>query len=71
MRPDGGEARPLTRDPVYTFGGYRWNPWGTALVFQRFELNTPFAKPELGVWDAATGQVTLLVADGSTPEWLP
>ncbi len=56
---------------MYTFGGYRWDPWGTALVFQRFELNTPFATPEVGVLSVATGAVTMLVTDGATPEWLP
>jgi Tol biopolymer transport system component len=71
MRPDASEARAVTRDPAYTFGGYRWDPWGTGLVFQRFELNTPYATPEVGVWSAVTGAVTILVADGATPEWLP
>jgi TolB protein len=71
MRPDGSDGRPITADAAYTFGGYRWDPWGTALVFQRFELNKPFAVPELVVWDRATDALRVLVADAATPDWLP
>ena len=71
MRPDGSEARAVTDDALYTFGGYRWDPWGTALVLQRFEMNKPYATPEVLVWTAATNTLLPLVPDGSTPEWLP
>jgi Tol biopolymer transport system component len=71
MRPDGREGRSITNDPNYTFGGYRWNAWGDALVFQRFELNKPFATPEVVVWSMATGEMKVLISDAATPEWLP
>jgi TolB protein len=71
MRPDGGEARPITNDLAYTFGGYSWDPSGELVVFQRFELGVPFAKPEVMVWSFATGQITPIVQDASLPGWLP
>jgi len=64
-------VQPVTADPTYTYGGYRWNPTGTALVFQRFEMDKPFATPEVAVWDEATNTITLLAQDASLPEWLP
>lgn len=71
VRPDGSERRPLTNDPLYTYGGYRWDAYGRALVFQRFELTKPYAVPEVLVWFAATNTTTLLAQDAATPEWLP
>jgi len=71
MRPDGSEARPITDDLAYTFGGYSWDRWGELVVFQRFELGVPFAKPEVMVWSFATGQITPIVQDASLPGWLP
>jgi Tol biopolymer transport system component len=61
----------VTADATYTHGGYRWNPAGTALVFQRFEIDKPFATPEVAVWDEATNIITPLAQDASLPEWLP
>ncbi|MBL8045972.1 MAG: PD40 domain-containing protein, partial [Anaerolineales bacterium] len=63
--------KPVTADSTYTHGGYRWNPAGTALVFQRFEIDKPFATPEVAVWDEATNTITPLAQDASLPEWLP
>lgn len=64
-------VKPVTADPTYTNGGYRWNPTGTALVFQRVEMDKPFATPEVAVWDEATNTITPLAQDASLPEWLP
>lgn len=71
MSPTGADPRRLTDNAGFTYGGYRWNPWGTALVAQRLELGIPFATPELVLVDAASGQVTPLVSDGALPRWLP
>jgi Tol biopolymer transport system component len=71
MTPDGALQQPVTDDPGYTYGGYRWDATGRALVFQRFELNKSFATPEVVVWQRATSTTTLLAKDAATPEWLP
>jgi TolB protein len=71
MRPDGSDARPVTADGKYTHGGYRWDAWGQALVFQRFEMNVAFAAPEVAVWDMPTGQQTVIARDATLPTWAP
>ncbi len=71
VRPDGSEAAPITNDPAFTFAGYRWSPWGDALVIQRFPLGTPFATPEIVLWSATDNVVTVLATDASLPDWLP
>lgn len=71
LRPDGSEGRAVTGDPRYTYGSYQWDPWGARLVFQRFELNVPYATPELVVWTAADDTLTVVAADGAMPDWLP
>ncbi len=70
-RPDGSDPQPLTADGRYTFGGYRWNPWGDAIVMQRFEMGVPYARPEVVVWESTTGEVRLLAKGASLPQWLP
>lgn len=71
MHPDGTGAQPITTDAKYTHGGYQWDAWGQALVFQRFEMNVAFAVPELVVWDRTTNEQTVIARDASLPRWLP
>ncbi len=71
IRPDGSDAAPLTNDPDYTHAGYRWSPWGDALVIQRFPLGKPYATPEIVLWTAADNTLKVLAVDASLPEWLP
>lgn len=71
MRPDGSEARAVTSDPQYTCGSFHWDSWGRNIVFQRFELGVPFAKPEIMLWSAGTGGIQVIARDASLPNWLP
>lgn len=71
MRPDGSEGRVVANDPQYTYGAYRWDAWSSSLLFQRFELGVPFAKPELMIWSLADGSIQLIAQDASLPAWLP
>jgi TolB protein len=71
MRPDGSEARAITRDPGFTHGGYRWDPWSRRLVIQQVALGTPFPKPELVVWNLDTGQSQVVAVDATLAEWQP
>lgn len=71
MRPDGSEARPIAADTGYTYGSYRWDPWGETVVYQRFQLSTPNATPEVLQWTLATGEVISLIDNATTPRWLP
>jgi Tol biopolymer transport system component len=71
MRPNGTEARPIAGEIEYTYGAYRWNPWSDGLVFQRFALGVPFAKPEILLWSATDNSVRVFASDASMPAWLP
>lgn len=71
MHPDGTQPHPVTTDIKFTHGGYRWDAWGQALVFQRFEMNVAFATPEVVVWDKITNQHTVVARDASLPMWMP
>jgi Tol biopolymer transport system component len=71
MRPDGSEARPIASDPAYTYGSYRWDPWGQNLVIQRVSLGTPFPKPEIVVWNMATDEIRIRAVDATLAHWLP
>lgn len=71
MHPDGTEAHPLVSDPGFTHGGYRWDPEGDRLVYQRFPLRVADAVPEIFLFDLETGQAQLLATDASTPAWVP
>lgn len=65
------EARVVADEPGYAFMGHAWDPWGTALVFTRFKLNTPNATPDIVVWSLADGQSRVLVQDAKMPVWQP
>lgn len=71
MRPDGSEAQALTDDPQYTNDGYRWDPWGQAVVFQRIKLETPNAAPEIVAWWMNNGKLQVLAQDATGPAWMP
>ncbi len=71
MRPDGGESRPIATEPQYTYGAYRWDPWSQAILFQRFELGAPFAKPEILLWSFISNTTQPIAQDASLPAWLP
>lgn len=71
MRPDGSEPEPISTDPGYTHGGYLWSPDSQQVVFQRLQLSTAFAVPEVLVWDATTGETSLLFEDATNPVWVP
>jgi len=58
-------------DPQYTYGSFHWDSRGRNIVFQRFELDVPFAKPEIMLWHAETGEIQSVVQDASLPNWLP
>jgi Tol biopolymer transport system component len=71
MHPDGTQGQVVADDPQYTYGAYRWSPWSDSLIFQRFELGVPFAKPEILLWSLADNSVQVLVTDASLPAWMP
>lgn len=71
IRLDGEQAVPVARDPDFSYGGYRWDPWGQALTFQRFPLGVGYAKPDIMIWEMGSTEARLLVSDAWWARWLP
>jgi len=71
MRPDADEAKPIASDPAFTYGGYSWDPAGSAVVFQRIPLATPDARPDVLVWDMDQQSTEVLAQDAWLARWLP
>jgi dipeptidyl aminopeptidase/acylaminoacyl peptidase len=71
LKPDGSGAHPIVEDPGFTFGGYRWDPWGERLVFQRFALDRPDDQPEVWIWTIATKELARISESAWLPDWLP
>jgi Tol biopolymer transport system component len=68
---DGSTMEEITSDATYTCAAYHWDPWGTALVFQRFPQGQSGGTPEVGVWQRSSRQITMLAKNAALPEWLP
>lgn len=66
-----GDLFMITDDPTATFVGYRWDPWGEQLAFQRYPISGPISHASIWLWDRSTGQTRLLIENGGRPEWLP
>jgi Tol biopolymer transport system component len=69
-RPDHLGGPTIGNEPDITYGFYRWDVWGTALVFQRTLLGEN-SIDEIAIYPLATGQVQVLAQDGRKPQWLP
>jgi len=70
VTPDYLGGPMIEAEPDTTYGFYRWDPWGTALVFQRTLLGGD-SRDEIVIYQLSTRQVQDLVEDGSMPQWLP
>ncbi len=74
-RADSGEARPLTDQPEYSYGGLRWSPDETWIAVVRTNLGTPNPRPEVWLIRAGLGpglaEQRLLATDATIPAWTP
>ncbi len=59
----------IADQPGYTYNSPRWDPWGTALIFQQFKLRGAF-KSEIDLWKPGFSE-PLILAQGIMPHWLP
>lgn len=71
MRADGEEVRPVTQIPLTLHQGVSWSPDGRYLLYHRYDLETPLAKPAVWLVDLESGDSRELVNPGSQPHWLP
>ncbi len=70
-RPDGSQARQVTTDTAYSYGGLRWSPDGEWVAAVRNHLETPNPKPEVWLVRADGRERRLLASDATLPAWLP
>ncbi len=68
--PRNADIQPLAYDAHYSHGFLEWNKAGDKLLYQRFALNEPDAKPQVGVSDVTTGQNTVIVLNAFHPRWV-
>lgn len=61
----------IADEPSATFSGYRWDPWGERLVYQRFILGSSEPDTSIWLWDWKSGESTLIFENGARPQWLP
>ncbi len=71
MKLDGSGVQRVTSDFTYSHGSYHWSPSGQALAFQRFALNSSTSRPQVVVWDRASGSMTIVAEDAGFPAWMP
>ena len=66
-----GAATPLVVDPAYSQSNLSVDPTGSTLLFQRFPLSKPGARPEIWIYRLATHQLEQIAANGASPRWMP
>jgi Tol biopolymer transport system component len=68
---DGLQLTRITMDERYTNSSYHWDPGGSMVVFQRYQLGLSDARPEIVLWDRNSGGLTIIKQDAVQPAWLP
>lgn len=71
MRLDGSQRKEITTDQLFNHAGYHWSPDGQMLAFQRLELGASASRPQVAVWNRASGEILVLSEDAFHPRWLP
>ncbi len=66
-----GAVQPLVVDAQYTHAAPQWDAAGQRIVYQRFDLRTPDAVPEIWVYDEATGDARQVATNAFFPAWVP
>ena len=70
LKPNGMDAHTVVGNPNYAHGGYRWDPWGKRIVFQRIPVDDLEGEPEVLIWEF-DGEVKLIAEDAWLPMWVP
>ncbi|MBE2201407.1 MAG: PD40 domain-containing protein, partial [Anaerolinea sp.] len=70
MRADGRDARQVTDTANTLHQHVSWSADGRYLLYHRYDLDIPLAKPAVWLLDLHTGQPRQLANPGSQPAWL-
>lgn len=60
----------IADDPAANYSAYQWDPWGEALVYQRFVLGGADSI-SIWRWDWTSRQAVKIIETGARPQWLP
>lgn len=71
MHPDGDSPQPVAEELGRAYGGYHWDPWGQALVFQGVDLPPADSPPDVYLWRWSDRQVRLVAKDAFAPAFRP
>jgi Tol biopolymer transport system component len=71
LSPDGSKQKIISGDQIITHASLSWSPDGNTLLFQQVALDSSTAKPDVMIWDAASGAMTQVARDAFQPVWLP
>lgn len=71
FRLDGTQSIEIADEPSATFSAYRWDPWGSRLVYQRVALGSSAPLTSIWLWDWKAMERELIIQNGARPEWLP
>ncbi len=70
MGADGTAARPLTAVENTLHQNLAWSPDGRYLLYHRYDLEIPLAKPTVWLLELATGAAHEIANPASQPAWL-
>ncbi len=58
-------------DPTATYSAYQWDPWGTGLVYQQYDLGRSEEQLSIWYWDWESLESRQIIDYGARPIWLP
>ncbi len=61
----------ITSDQLFTHASYHWDLAGENLVYQRLEIGVSSPVPQVGVWNRASQEASILAEDAFQPRWIP
>jgi Tol biopolymer transport system component len=71
LAKDGGQQLTrITTDERFNNSAYKWDPAGDKIVFQRYQLGSSTASPEIVMWELS-GVLNVVARDAAQPAWLP
>ncbi len=74
LTAEADDWQPVAHDAAYSASYFRWDGAGARLVMQRFPLygdasKSEPARPEVWVYELATGESRMIIADAYLPQW--
>lgn len=68
---DSGEIINQLKTPSVSFGNFSWSQNGEKIVFQKFEFTGSDSKPEVGIWDLTSNNISSVAKNAYYPVFSP